>query len=341
MPQTRRRPAYAGAILVVTLLVLTSDMHTLAVTLRTVSRTGSFSPPRPSRVSDARPVAPVHRPPLPQPARPPTPEAAADRVAHAVQTLAPGTDVSLAVVDRQTQAMDTSHDADRVYRAGQLTKLLIAVDLLTDTEPGGPSADERENCYQMLAASDDAVATNLWDEGDQTEIVTRTAARLGLRATQPPRDPTDWGGTLITARDVVAVYRYITDQLPEPGRALILGRTGPHPPTHHRRHRRILRHPARSTRPATLAHTGIHGHPGRDPRAHHGADRRRFTLRGRAADVRATHDHAGTGHPREHHGRHRPRPHSPHHDALEPQQFKTSTRSSNIPKRKETIGIHS
>lgn len=222
MPQTRRRPAYAGAILVVTLLVLTSDMHTLAVTLRTVSRTGSFSPPRPSRVSDARPVAPVHRPPLPQPARPPTPEAAADRVAHAVQTLAPGTDVSLAVVDRQTQAMDTSHDADRVYRAGQLTKLLIAVDLLTDTEPGGPSADERENCYQMLAASDDAVATNLWDEGDQTEIVTRTAARLGLRATQPPRDPTDWGGTLITARDVVAVYRYITDQLPEPGRALIL-----------------------------------------------------------------------------------------------------------------------
>lgn len=75
----------------------------------------------------------------------------------------------------------------------------------------------------MLADSDDAIADSLWTADGGPTIVTRMVGLLGLTGTQPPADSGEWGDTLITPRDMVTVYRYITDQLPDPDRDLVLG----------------------------------------------------------------------------------------------------------------------
>src|SRR5262249_33262570 len=63
----------------------------------------------------------------------------------------------------------------------------------------------------------------LWAAGGGPAIVTRMVNLLRLTSTQPPNDPGEWGDTLITAQDMVTVYRYIIEQLPKPDQDLILG----------------------------------------------------------------------------------------------------------------------
>ena len=75
----------------------------------------------------------------------------------------------------------------------------------------------------MLAASDDEIADQLWSTGGGPAIVTRMVGLLGLTGTRPPNDPGEWGDTEITPQDMVTVYRYITDQLPQPDQDLVIG----------------------------------------------------------------------------------------------------------------------
>ncbi|MDQ2884292.1 MAG: hypothetical protein M3Y48_24935 [Actinomycetota bacterium] len=75
----------------------------------------------------------------------------------------------------------------------------------------------------MLADSDDEIADRLWTAGGGPAIVTRMVGQLGLTGTQPPEDPGEWGDTLITAQDMVTVYRYISERVPGPDRDLLLG----------------------------------------------------------------------------------------------------------------------
>ncbi len=85
-----------------------------------------------------------------------------------------------------------------------------------------PDGATREELHQLLARSDDQIANRLWTSGGGPAIVTRMVSRLGLSCTRPPSDPGEWGDTLISAQDMVTVYRYITDRLPEPDRDVIL-----------------------------------------------------------------------------------------------------------------------
>jgi hypothetical protein len=139
-----------------------------------------------------------------------------------MQAALPNAEVGFEVFDRQTDTVLTSHNADQQFAAMSLVKLLIALDALAGEKGNAPDNTAQQKLHQMLAYSDDSIANQLWAANGGPAIVTRMAKALSLAGTQPPRIPSQWGDTLITPRDVVAVYRHITEQLASPYRDLIL-----------------------------------------------------------------------------------------------------------------------
>ncbi|MGH4006756.1 MAG: serine hydrolase [Pseudonocardiaceae bacterium] len=135
----------------------------------------------------------------------------------------PTAQAGFVVFDRQNNTVLTSQDADRQFASMSVVKLLIALDVLASDNWATPDRTTQQQLQQMLARSDDGIASNLWGANGGPAIVTRMAGRLGLTGTQPPSNPGRWGNTLITPQDMVTVYRYITDQLSHPARDLLLG----------------------------------------------------------------------------------------------------------------------
>jgi hypothetical protein len=143
-------------------------------------------------------------------------------VKQAMQAVLPNAQVGFEVYDRQTDTVLISQNAGKQCASMSVVKLLIALDALAGDNWAPDDATQQE-LHQMLADSDDEIADNLWTAGGGPAIVTRMVSLLGLTATQPPNDPGQWGDTLITSQDIVTVYRYITDQLPNRDRDLLLG----------------------------------------------------------------------------------------------------------------------
>ncbi|OXM64788.1 MULTISPECIES: serine hydrolase [Amycolatopsis] len=126
---------------------------------------------------------------------------------------------SVLVYDREKDRILRGAGLDTRYRSASLVKLLIAIDLVQrgHVTPQRPSP----RVAKMLSSSDDAIASQLWESGGGPEIVRRTAGSLGLTATEPPSDPGRWGDTLLTAEDVLTIYRAVL-ALPAGERRLIL-----------------------------------------------------------------------------------------------------------------------
>jgi beta-lactamase class A len=141
----------------------------------------------------------------------------------AMHAVLPNARVGFEVFDRQTGGVLTSQNADQQFASMSVVKLFIALDVLAHDNRVTPDGATQQELHQMLADSDDEIANRLWSIGGGPAIVTRMADLLGLTGTRPPADPGEWGDTLITPQDIVTVYRYITDQLPETDRDLILG----------------------------------------------------------------------------------------------------------------------
>ncbi|MGH3828010.1 MAG: hypothetical protein ACRDQX_12705 [Pseudonocardiaceae bacterium] len=144
-------------------------------------------------------------------------------VTQAMQAVLPSAKVSFEVYDRQANVVLTSQNADQPGAAMSVVKLLIALDALDRDNWAAPDNATQQEIHQMLAASDDQIADSLWTADGGPAIVTRMVSVLGLTGTRPPADPGEWGDTLITPQDMVTVYRFITDQLPNPDRDLVLG----------------------------------------------------------------------------------------------------------------------
>ncbi|TNC29247.1 hypothetical protein FG385_02630 [Amycolatopsis alkalitolerans] len=125
------------------------------------------------------------------------------------------------VYDRQTGSVLTSLAPDQQFSSMSVVKLLIAVDLLARDNWAPPDTTTQNRITQMLSASDDAIASSFWASDGGTSIITRDVALMGLTGTNPPATPGEWGDTKITARDLVAVYRYVEDQIPDSARALL------------------------------------------------------------------------------------------------------------------------
>ncbi|GAA4545782.1 serine hydrolase [Amycolatopsis samaneae] len=127
--------------------------------------------------------------------------------------------LEIEVVDLDACAVELSWKADQPQPTASVVKLLIALDLIDSS--GVPSGSEEKAVHTMLAASDDRVASSLWQQRGGPAIVVRQAKRLGLAHTSPPAEAGQWGSTQMSPEDVVTVYRYITAQLPEEEREFL------------------------------------------------------------------------------------------------------------------------
>lgn len=139
----------------------------------------------------------------------------------AIQAASPGTQVGIDVVDTTTGATVADLNSGQQFYTASVVKLLIAMD---DLNSQGWQADPATTAQleQMLSASDDSIADTLWDADGGQAIVTRMASLIGLTGTSAPGDPDQWGETLTTAQDVVAIYHYLTTTVPQPARNVIM-----------------------------------------------------------------------------------------------------------------------
>ncbi|MEV7099081.1 serine hydrolase [Amycolatopsis sp. NPDC051045] len=127
--------------------------------------------------------------------------------------------LGIEIVDLEACAVETRWKADQPQPAASVVKLLIALDLIDRS--GVPSGSEATAVHAMLAASDDRVASRLWQQNGGLDIIRRQAGKLGLTHTAPPADPGQWGSTRMSPTDIVTIYRYITASLSEEGRELL------------------------------------------------------------------------------------------------------------------------
>jgi hypothetical protein len=171
-----------------------------------------------AHASNASPMITANTPVAP----PPENASVAAKVRQAMHELVPDAQVGFTVFDRQNNTVLISYSADRQFASMSVVKLLIALDALASDNWTAPDEATRQELHQMLADSNDGIASNLWAANGGPAIVTRMAALLGLTGTEPPEDSSRWGNTLTTPQDVVTVYRYVTDQVPGPDRDLML-----------------------------------------------------------------------------------------------------------------------
>jgi hypothetical protein len=181
---------------------------------------GCAAQPRPAaRLSEAAPTTTSAEHPLPvapHAAEVPEPDLSA-AVARAVEA-AGGVDLGVSVLDLDTGAA-AGLGADTPFRSASLSKLLVAVDLLTS---GEVPQDDRERLERALSLSDDDAMNDLWDLHDGLGAIDRVAARAGLTATRAPEDATQWGDVEMSAEDVTKLYRYVERDLPEADRDFVV-----------------------------------------------------------------------------------------------------------------------
>ncbi|MCE7006571.1 hypothetical protein LWC34_27620 [Kibdelosporangium philippinense] len=118
------------------------------------------------------------------------------------------------VLDLDSDTETISENADRQFYAGSLVKLLVGLDTLLRA-PGDELKSQQ--VATMLVFSDDTICSELWVAGGGGRaIIGRMSQLLQLDGTQPPRTrPGQWGDTLITAHDLVLIYKYILTKAPE------------------------------------------------------------------------------------------------------------------------------
>ncbi|GAA4029662.1 hypothetical protein GCM10022247_63470 [Allokutzneria multivorans] len=157
-----------------------------------------------------RPVVPDPRGNPSRPPHQPGPRAVDEIVRSALVKAAGRSTVSAQVFDRQSGTSLFEESADRKFRSASLVKLMIAIDALArGSERAGST-----RMTQMLSLSHDDSASALWVAGGGGQIVRRIAERLDLDA-EPPQPDGRWGNTMISARDVVKIYDYVLDELPD------------------------------------------------------------------------------------------------------------------------------
>ncbi|GAA3431937.1 hypothetical protein [Kutzneria kofuensis] len=149
------------------------------------------------------------------------PETIGELVDKAVNSVVPGTRVSVLAVDTDSDQPVASYDATTPMYTASVVKLLIAIDVL-HSQNWAPDDATAATLEQMISYSDDDIADDLWDEDGGNSIVPRMASLIGLTGTQPPDDPTQWGEATMSAQDVVKTYQFIQDDIPAPAQDVLM-----------------------------------------------------------------------------------------------------------------------
>ncbi|KAA9158452.1 hypothetical protein FPZ12_022605 [Amycolatopsis acidicola] len=130
--------------------------------------------------------------------------------------------VGMEVYDRETDSVVTSLNTSQQFNSMSVVKLLIAIDILARDNWVLPSQSTQDRITRMLSYSDDALASSFWVSGGGDEIITRDVKLMGLGSgTRAPSTEGEWGDTKITAADMVTVYRYLEDQVPQQAHDLL------------------------------------------------------------------------------------------------------------------------
>lgn len=143
-------------------------------------------------------------------------------VADAVNQVVPHTDLGFVLYDQETGQTVASVGADEPFYTASLVKLFIALDAVHNGGWRAPAEPLRAHIAEMISASHDGIADALWDSGGRSAIVTRMVNLIGLAHTEPPAISDQWEMTSTTANDLVAVYRYLTQQVPAEASSVIL-----------------------------------------------------------------------------------------------------------------------
>ncbi|MFC8147491.1 hypothetical protein ACFUKV_37990 [Streptomyces paradoxus] len=160
-------------------------------------------------------------------AQPRTERAAGTIQSSAAAQIPPGVTAGVAVFDRESGTFTEQVNDSAQFRSASVVKLLLALDFLWGRGPDYiiPAAD-RARLEPMLRGSDDDAADHYWSTLGGSAIIKRMLGRpeVGLRDTAaPPAEYAGfWGYTALSARDTVAIYRYILEKAPAPVRTFIM-----------------------------------------------------------------------------------------------------------------------
>ncbi len=139
--------------------------------------------------------------------------------------------LAVAVADRATGEFVGSMSGTEPMYAASLVKIIIAVDVLQRRRSGlAVDAEDVALIRRALGPSDDQAMNLLWTRFDGPAAVSRVARQLGLSATRPPVDPSQWGESLVSAHDMVLLYRHVLGELPPWDRELIMTALATAPP---------------------------------------------------------------------------------------------------------------
>lgn len=183
---------------------------------------GSAPAPAPAPPPAAAPTTapPTTTTPAPAPSRA---QAAVDATASAAEERS-GVTLGVAVLDRATGQTAANGEGATPLRAASVAKLFTIVDILTRREAGQLTttpADE-ERFRRALSLSDDDAMNALWSTYGGPAGIERVASMLGLAETSPPADTSQWGEVRTSARDVAALYAFVTSGLRPDDRDLVL-----------------------------------------------------------------------------------------------------------------------
>ncbi|MFC4943249.1 hypothetical protein [Pseudonocardia sp. GCM10023141] len=188
---------------------------------------GPFARAGAARAASMAPTAPA---PQPLVARPPTesPPArtgmAATAVTAAEAAAHDGTELGVAVLDRVTGELAVGDRGTEPFYTASLSKLVVAVDVLDRHRLEGLPVTETDVdlIRRALGPSDDDAMNALWSGFDGAGAAGRLSKRAGLENTSAPEDPSQWGEMAMPATDMVRVWHYILDDVPEEERELLV-----------------------------------------------------------------------------------------------------------------------
>lgn len=130
----------------------------------------------------------------------------------------------VAVYDRANHALVLGRYAATPIMSASVVKLFVIADLLHQQEQGRITFDsyDRERIGRALSGSDDDAMDDLWAKFDGLRALSQIIGLAGLHDTSLPTDSDQWGESMISARDTVAVYRYVLTSLDPADRNLVL-----------------------------------------------------------------------------------------------------------------------
>jgi hypothetical protein len=142
------------------------------------------------------------------------------------------TELAAAVLDRATGELALGTRGTEPYYTASLSKLVLAVDMLTRRrfDGLGVTDDDLRLLGRALGPSNDNAMNQLWVAFDGPGAAGRVSDRLGLTATAPPADTSQWGEMLVSAEDWMRIWTYLLDEMPAADRELILGAMAAAPP---------------------------------------------------------------------------------------------------------------